>query len=105
MRLRWGRFLGWLTLLLILGILGLIWGGSWLLLQIIKESKEEELGKRLQAMGEIFSRELDDYAVLLEETDEMWEKIKSNDLQGARMECLQVAAMAVRFLLDTERML
>jgi len=41
------------------------------------------------------------YAVLLEEVDELWEGIKGNlsqDLLAA--EAVQVAAMALRFLLD-----
>jgi hypothetical protein len=45
------------------------------------------------------------YAVILEELEEMWADIKVDKLQDARIECLQVAAMAFRFLLDTERML
>ena len=40
------------------------------------------------------------YAVLKEEVDEMWDAIKANDLDSARKEAIQVAAMALRFLVD-----
>jgi soluble cytochrome b562 len=40
------------------------------------------------------------YAVILEEIDEAWEEIKHDNLPRARKEMVQVAAMAVRFLLD-----
>lgn len=41
------------------------------------------------------------YAVLLEEVDELWAHVKTNqskrDLEAMRTEAIQVAAMAVRF--------
>ncbi len=42
------------------------------------------------------------YALILEEMDELWEAIKSKDASREDMqgEAVQVAAMAVRFLLD-----
>lgn len=44
------------------------------------------------------------YAVLLEEVDELWEHVKTNqkrrDLEGMRGEAIQVAAMAIRFIRD-----
>lgn len=40
------------------------------------------------------------HSILREEVDEMWEEIRANRLLGARREALQVAAMALRFLLD-----
>jgi hypothetical protein len=42
------------------------------------------------------------YAVILEEMDEMWDAIKTNDVTHARKECLQVAAMALAFLLEVK---
>jgi NTP pyrophosphatase (non-canonical NTP hydrolase) len=42
------------------------------------------------------------YAVLLEEVDEAWNAIKKNDILHAREEMVQVAAMAVRFLLEVK---
>ena len=44
------------------------------------------------------------YAVLLEEVDELWDEVRvkqsNRDLLAMRKEAIQVAAMAVRFLLD-----
>ena len=44
------------------------------------------------------------YAVLLEEVDELWEHVKTRqdkrDLAAMRKEAIQVAAMAVRFVLN-----
>lgn len=44
------------------------------------------------------------YAVLLEEMDELWAHVKTNqkrrDLAAMRAEALQVAAMALRFAID-----
>lgn len=46
------------------------------------------------------------YAVILEEMDELWEEIKNNkspeSLKRQRKEAKQVAAMAIRFLLDID---
>lgn len=44
------------------------------------------------------------YAVLLEEVDELWEHVKvkqgKRDIAAMRKEAVQVAAMAIRFMLD-----
>jgi len=40
------------------------------------------------------------YAVTLEELDEVWDAVKKDDLVHAKKEMKQVAAMAVRFLVD-----
>lgn len=40
------------------------------------------------------------YAVMLEEVEEMWEAIKKNDIIHARAEAVQVAAMALAFLME-----
>jgi len=40
------------------------------------------------------------YAVILEELDELWDDIKANNTVGMYGEAVQVAAMAVRFILD-----
>ena len=42
------------------------------------------------------------YAVLLEELDEAWDEIKRDDIPAAKREMLQVAAMALAFLLEVE---
>lgn len=44
------------------------------------------------------------YAVLLEEVDELWAHVKTNqkkrDIAAMRKECIQVAAMALRFAIE-----
>jgi hypothetical protein len=42
------------------------------------------------------------YAVILEELDELWEEVKIKECSPERMrsEAIQVAAMAIRFVLD-----
>ena len=44
------------------------------------------------------------YAVLLEEVDELWDHVKTNqtkrNIKDMRSECIQVAAMAIRFAHD-----
>jgi hypothetical protein len=40
------------------------------------------------------------YAVILEELDEAWDEIKANNIPMARKEMLQVAAMALAFLVE-----
>jgi len=42
------------------------------------------------------------YAVILEELDELWDEVrkKQPDLAAMREECIQIAAMAMRFVLD-----
>lgn len=52
-----------------------------------------------------FNSEHEGYAVLKEEVDELWEAIKLNQKKPerhnlCRKECIQVAAMALRFLYD-----
>jgi NTP pyrophosphatase (non-canonical NTP hydrolase) len=42
------------------------------------------------------------YAVILEELDELWEAVKRNDLAHARKEAVQVAAMALAFMLEVK---
>lgn len=45
------------------------------------------------------------YAVIQEELDELWDAVKANDLEQAREEAIQVAAMGVRFFVDLVAMI
>lgn len=42
------------------------------------------------------------WAVIQEEVDELWEAVKRNSTNSANREAVQVAAMAVRFILDNK---
>jgi|SRR6202035_1595363 len=42
------------------------------------------------------------YAVMLEEFEELWDEIKANNAINTRKEAIQVAAMALRFLMDVK---
>jgi hypothetical protein len=39
-------------------------------------------------------------AVLLEETDEFWDAVKADDVEHAKREAVQVAAVALRYLVE-----
>ena len=43
------------------------------------------------------------YGVLSEEVDELWDAIKANNLAHARLEAVQVGAMALCFLRESDR--
>ena len=60
---------------------------------------EEELIRATEIYGPLNSSH-EAYGVLLEEVDELWDEIKKNDITKAREEALQVAAIAIRFLMD-----
>ena len=53
-----------------------------------------------QASHVPFNSSHEGYAVLKEEVDELWDEVKSNCPDRAREEAVQVAAMAIRFLID-----
>jgi hypothetical protein len=42
------------------------------------------------------------YAVILEEVDELWHEVKHGTRERMRAEAVQVAAMALRFLVDID---
>ena len=58
--------------------------------------------KRASSKHGGFNSAHEGYAVLLEEVDELWEEVKKRQPDPARMreEATQVAAMALRFLVD-----
>lgn len=55
---------------------------------------------RAESKNARFNSRHEAYAVLLEEVDELWEEVKSNDYPKARHEMVQVGAMALRYLRD-----
>lgn len=63
---------------------------------------ERELRRALVKFPVPFHNAHEGYAVLLEEVDELWDEIKANRADTARKEAVQVAAMAVRFLLEVK---
>lgn len=61
----------------------------------------EELDRAISQYGE-FNNCHEGYAVLLEEVDELWTEIKGNQGSSHRgvSEAVQIAAMALRYLVD-----
>lgn len=60
--------------------------------------------KKARAKHPNFTTTHHGYAVILEELDELWDHVKADTATGseARKECLQIAAMALRFIIDLE---
>lgn len=70
---------------------------------IFKRIKEEYLSASLKFPA--FASAHEGYAVILEELDELWENVKLNQKNISRKklmidEAIQVAAMAIRFIID-----
>lgn len=59
----------------------------------------DELIKATQKFGP-FTSNHEGYAIILEELDEAWDEIKTNNTSRATAEMIQVGAMAVRWLLS-----
>lgn len=59
----------------------------------------KELHRAMQKFPKFHSAH-EGYAILKEEIEETWDAIKNNDLDHARVEMIQVAAMAIRFIHD-----
>lgn len=55
---------------------------------------------RARRMHPDFPTMMHGYAVLQEEVEELWEEVKRDRPMLARDEAIQVAAMAIRFILD-----
>jgi NTP pyrophosphatase (non-canonical NTP hydrolase) len=60
-----------------------------------------EIGRAVEKFPK-FNSHHEGYAVLLEEVDELWDEVRANNHSNARSEAIQVAAMAVRFIVDLE---
>lgn len=73
-----------------------------LTLQQVLELVGQEL-QEAQTKFPPFNSAHEGYAVILEELDELWTVVKANHRRSAIDEAVQVAAMAVRFVLDIDR--
>lgn len=62
-------------------------------------SVADELKRAMAKFGP-FRNGHEGYAVILEELDELWQEVKHGSHARAREEAVQVAAMALRFLVD-----
>jgi hypothetical protein len=67
--------------------------------QIVLPELQRAWGKFPQAMNSTH----EGYAVLLEEVDEMWDEIKANRHDNSVQEASQVAAMALRYIVEMIR--
>lgn len=71
---------------------------------ILLEIKQEY--ERAEQMFPAFHSLHEGYAVLLEEVDELWEMVRAKQSHKAgvmaRKECIQIAAMAIRMIVDRE---
>jgi len=63
---------------------------------------DDELGRALKKFPRHTTSAHHHYAVLLEEVDELWDAVKTNNIPHAKKEAVQVAAMAIRFLMEVE---
>jgi hypothetical protein len=62
-----------------------------------------QVAKEYERAKELFPRfhgTHEGYAVIKEELDELWDAVKADYKHQARKEALQVAAMALRFMID-----
>lgn len=62
---------------------------------------QDELIRATRAYGPINSPH-EGYGIIKEELDEFWDEVKINNNQEARKEMVQVAAMCLRYLIDSE---
>jgi NTP pyrophosphatase (non-canonical NTP hydrolase) len=69
--------------------------------QMVLLQIESEIIKSRRKHGK-FKGSHEGYAVILEELDELWDEIKKpqRDLEEMRAECIQIAAMAIKFIED-----
>lgn len=56
--------------------------------------------QRAQKKFPPFASPHEGWAIIWEELDEMWEEVRKNDRFRAKEEAVQVAAMAIRYLID-----
>jgi hypothetical protein len=70
----------------------------------VVSAASDELVRATSIHTRKFNSAHEGYAVILEELDELWDEVKKNgsqrDVQKMRDEAIQVAAMAMRFVVD-----
>lgn len=73
-------------------------------IEILIEETREELARAHREFPVPLNSPHEGYAVLLEEIDELWDEVKKKrrDRDPIRMreECVQIAAMAIRFAVE-----
>lgn len=71
-------------------------------LQLLREISDE--ADRADAEHGSYNSAHEGYAVLIEEVDELWDEVRKKDLHRSkermREECIQIAAVAMRFARD-----
>jgi len=68
---------------------------KWLICEV-----QNEYGRATSKFGK-FASAHEGYAILQEEIDELWDEIKGGqNTTDMRDECIQIAAMALRFIMD-----
>lgn len=67
----------------------------------ISQEIEKELQEATSKFGQ-FASAHEGYAVIKEEVDELWDAVKDKNqgYEHQRNECIQIAAMAIRFITD-----
>lgn len=69
----------------------------------LAEEIDDELYKA-RSKNRPFNSSHEGYAVILEELDELWEEVRKKrserDLEHMKRECIQIAAMSIRFIQD-----
>lgn len=70
-------------------------------IKLIANEVIAELERATEKFGS-FKSSHEGYCVLLEEVDELWDEVKANRgrTADARSEAIQIAAMAIRYVLD-----
>jgi hypothetical protein len=61
---------------------------------------DQEVGSAMAKHPKGFNSSHEGWAVIWEELDEMWDEVRANNLEASKREAIQVAAMAVRYLMD-----
>jgi hypothetical protein len=60
----------------------------------------DEVSRALRKQPRGFSSPHEGYAFIRDKLDELWTQVRGDDRNRAREEAVQVAAMAVRFMID-----